>query len=432
MTRPARTRLLIVQTAALSRNVVEASPALEQALPGIVSDLSPVFPALTCPAQASFRTAAGPALHGVVANGRFDRVLCRADFWEQSAALVAGARIWDGFRQRGGRVGMLFWQQSLGERVDLVLSPAPIHKHGGGMIEDCYSQPPDLYPRLCDRVGGPFRLRSYWGPLASRRSTEWIAAAAGELLRIPEKRPDLLLCYLPHLDYDLQRHGPDDAARLRGAADALAGPLHRLVTAGREAGYKVLVWGDYAMAPARRAVFPNALLRRAGLLETRRVGRRLYLDLYRSRAFALVDHQIAHIYVRDPSAVGAVCACLEAAPGLDVLLDQAALPHPESGEFIAVAEADAWFAYPWWESPGEAPDFARHVDIHRKPGYDPCELFFGQLLPPAVSLNTAKVRGTHGRPEAPACFATDIDLDRCPADIADLGACLRAWLDRTP
>ncbi len=430
MTKPAK-QLLIIQAAALSRNVVDASPVLRRALPGAVNDLAPVFPALTCPAQASFRTATDPALHGVVANGRFDRVVCRTDFWDQSAGLVAGPRIWDGFRQGGGTVGMLFWQQSLGEQVDLVLSPAPIHKHGGGMIEDCYSRPAELYPRLCRRVGGAFRLRSYWGPLASRRSTEWIAAAAGALLRTPQERPDLLLCYLPHLDYDLQRHGPDDTVRLRRTADALAVPLHRLVTAAREAGYKVLVWGDYGMTSARRAVFPNALLRRAGLLETRRVGRRLYLDLHRSRAFALVDHQVAHIHVRDPSALEAVRACLDAAPGLDALLDHAALPHAESGELIAVAETDAWFAYPWWERPAEAPDFARHVDIHRKPGYDPCELFFGRFFPPGVSLDTARVRGTHGRPDTRTCFATDADLDRCPADIVDLGACVREWLERS-
>ena len=282
-------RLLIIQTAALSRNVVATASALRQALPGPPVDSRPVFPALTCPAQASFRTATAPAMHGMVANGRFDRAARRTEFWGQSAAWVHGKRIWEKFRENGGTVGMLFWQQSLGECVDLLLTPAPIHKHGGGMIEDCYSTPPPLYRYLCDRVGGPFRLRHYWGPLASRRSTEWIAAAAAAILRSPQYRTDVLCCYLPHLDYTLQRHGPDDPARLQRSAEALARPLRQLVDAGRDAGYAVLVWGDYAITPARRAVFPNRVLRRAGLLEVRQLGARTYLDFFRSRAFAMVD-----------------------------------------------------------------------------------------------------------------------------------------------
>lgn len=422
--------LLIIQTAGLSRNVVAISPNLRAALPGPALDLGAVFPALTCPAQASFRTATAPANHGIIANGRFDRTARRTDFWNQSAFLNPGERIWGEFRKTEGTVGLLFWQQSLGEQVDLLLSPAPIHKHGGGMVEDCYSTPPKLYRHLCDRIGGPFRLRHYWGPLASKHSTEWIATATTAILRSPQYRPDLLCCYLPHLDYGLQRYGPDAPDRVHRDAEELAHHLHQLVDAAHDAGYAVLVWGDYAMSPARRAVFPNRILRRAGLLEVRHVGRRTYLDLFRSRAFAMVDHQIAHVYLLDRTAAGPVRDCLESTPGLEVLLGHTALPHPNSGEFIAVAEPDAWFAYPWWTSPREAPDYATHVDIHRKPGYDPCELFFGGFFPPGVSLDTHRVRGTHGRTELMPCFATDMDLETPPENLVALGAGVRQWLMR--
>jgi len=423
-------RLLIIQAAGLSRNVLELSPTLRDALPGPALDLGAVFPALTCPAQASFRTATAPAVHGIVANGQFDRATRRTEFWNQSAFLIPGDRIWSEFRAGGGTVGMLFVQQSLGEQADLLLSPAPIHKHGGGMIEDCYSTPPQLYRHLCNRIGGSFRLRHYWGPLASKRSTEWIAAAAATILRSPQYRSDLLFCYLPHLDYGLQRYGPDASDRVQRDAEELACHLRKLVDAGRDAGYTVLVWGDYAMAPARRTVFPNRSLLRAGLLDTRRVGQRTYLDLFRSRAFAMVDHQVAHVYLLDSTAAASVRDCLESTPGVEVLLDHAALPHSGSGEFIAVAEPDAWFAYPWWNSPRESPDFATHVDIHRKPGYDPCELFFGGFFPPSVSLDTRRIRGTHGRTELAPCFATDMELDTFPKDIVALGAGVRQWLAR--
>ena len=426
-------RLLVVQAAALGHDLLAARSAT--AWQGLTfKPLEPVFPALTCPAQATFRTGLAPTGHGVVANGFFFRDLGRPLFWEQSAGLVTGARIWDRFRAAGGKVAMLFWQQSLGEAVDAVISPAPIHKHHGGMIEGCHSQPADLYPRLRAAVGADFRLRQYWGPLASAKSSRWIAHATAALLGDADHAPDLCLTYLPALDYDLQRHGPD-SAQARQALDELFAELTELSAASTRYGYEMLVFGDYAIGKvAGGAVFPNRLLRAAGLLAARDVNGRLYLDPHQGRAFAVVDHEVAHVYLRAESDRARVAELLTAAPGVGQVLgreEQAALgvAHARSGDLVLVAAPGHWCAYPWWLTDGEAPDYAGHVDIHNKPGYDPCELFFG-WPPMSVSRDTARIRGSHGRtgPDRKAAWAATCDLGREPRTLADLAEAVRTWL----
>lgn len=392
-------KLLVVQCAALGHELWRHRAAADFWASLAPAMVRPVFPALTCVAQASFRTALGPGRHGMVANGFLERRLHRAMFWEQSAELYEGERIWADFRRRGGTVGQICWQQSLGLDADLVLSPAPIHKHHGGMIQDCYSRPPGLYARLCRELGASFNLRDYWGPLTSRRATAWIAGATAALLASGEA-PDLLLTYLPHLDYDLQRHGPDGPQAGKAFAE-LERCLGRLLAAARLAGYGILVWGDYAITPARQVAWPNRALRAAGLLAVREVRGRWYADLHASRAFALVDHQVAHVHLHDPADLSAACDVLARVPGVARVATAAemALDHPRAGELVVVAEPGAWFAYPWWESPAQAPDYAGHVDIHNKPGFDPCELFFAKWPPFSVCQDASRIRGTHGLAE---------------------------------
>jgi predicted AlkP superfamily pyrophosphatase or phosphodiesterase len=393
-----------------------------------------VFPALTCTAQASFRTASEPAAHGLVANGVFNRQLNRPMFWEQSSRLVAGPRIWDEFRSQGRRVGMMFWQQSLGESVDLVLSPAPIHKHHGGMIQDCYSQPPGLYARLCERLGGAFKLRQYWGPLASAKVGDWIAAATAAVMADRELACDLLLTYLPSLDYDLQRFGPRHA-KSRAALKRTLAQLGLLVQAAKREGYDVLVFGDYAIANVSAAAFPNRALLEAGLMSVRDVRGMLYPDFHTSRAFAMVDHEIAHVYLRDPADMPAVRQTLQALP-VQCLPEeekrgQAPISNDEIGaspHFSIVAKEGHWLAYPWWTDKRQAPDFAAHVDIHNKPGYDPCELFFG-WPPPSVSQDTARIRGSHGRvgPGREIAWASTLPLGEA-CTLLDLAAAVQRIL----
>ncbi len=403
-------RLLAVQAAALGWDLVQRYGA-EAGLPRdlLFAPLIAPFPAVTCTAQATFRTAAGTASHGIVGNGWLDRESRKTTFWEQSAALVRGPRFWQEARAAGVRVAMLFWQQSLGEEVDMVLSPAPIHKHGGGMLDTCYSRPAHLYGALSKRLGAPFRLRHYWGPLASVRGSRWIARATAEVLSGDlAPAPDLCMTYLPALDYDLQRHGPGHA-RARLALAALTEDLKLLQAACEQHGYEMVVFGDYAIREVKgEALFPNRRLREAGWLQVREVAGRCYPDLYASRAVAVVDHQVAHVYVQKQQDLAAVRDVFEKMSGLDTILDRsdqevAGVAHARGGELLLVAAPQRWFAYPWWTRHGEEPDYAGHVDIHNKPGYDPCELFFGGWPPGSVSRDTRRIRGSHGRADTQHC-----------------------------
>ena len=391
-------KLLIVQVAALGHDFLCSHHGLTWE--GLeVKAADSIFPALTCPVQASFRTAAAPAVHGMVANGIFDRCLMKPLFWEQSSRLVQGPRIWQNFRQAGKKVAMLFWQQSLGEDVDILLSPAPIHKHHGGMIQDCYAKPDGLYASLCTQIGRPFDLKHYWGPLASHKASDWICSATEKVISDVTLAPDLCMTYLPVLDYDLQRYGPESPQAKRAVTQVLD-QLSRLKRCADRSGYDLLVFGDYAIAPcANGALYPNRLLQEAGLLATRAIRNMQYPDFHASRAFALVDHEIAHVYVQ--SDVARVRTTLEAMPGIDRVLQgdalgQAGLNNRRTGDLVLVAKPGNWFAYPWWTDRREAPEYAGHVDIHNKPGYDPCELFWG-WPPGSVSRNPDRLQGSHGR-----------------------------------
>jgi predicted AlkP superfamily pyrophosphatase or phosphodiesterase len=388
-----------------------------------------VFPALTCTTQASVRTASLPSRHGMVGNGLFFRNLKKVMFWEQAASLVEGPRIWDEARQtKNARVGMMFWQQSLGEQVDVVLSPRPIHKHDGGMIQDCHSVPESLYAAISGHLGKPFNLMDYWGPMASGKSSEWIVGALEYTMA--NEAPDLLFGYLPHLDYDLQRYGPDHR-RSRKAASALIKMLERFIRSCQVQDYDYVIYGDYEIFPVSRgAIFPNRRLADAGLFRTREIQGMLYPDFFNYDAFAMVDHEIAHVYVSDPAKIEFVRQTFIGLAGVSNVWtrEEAAdvgLNHPRSGELILLAEPGAWFAYPWWTNKREAPDYATHIDIHNKPGYDPCELFFG--WPPfSVSLNTDRVRGTHGR-LCDVAWCTSIQRPHEFRDLIELGDWLGKW-----
>ncbi len=428
-------KILVVQVAALSWDIIKShSNANINGLQFYPADS--VFPAVTCTVQASFRTGMLPAEHGMVANGLFYRQLKKVMFWEQSAAQVAGQRIWDEFRDKGGTVGMMFWQQSLGENVDAVISPAPIHKHHGGMIQDCYSRPADTYQLLCNKLKKTFNLMHYWGPLASAKSSQWITDAtcamiAGKI----NKAPDLLFTYLPGLDYDLQRFGPGDA-RTEKSKNMVLNQIKQLVEVATDNGYEILVFGDYAIVDCNGgAVYPNKALRDADLLSLRKVKNMHYVDLYNSRAFAVVDHEIAHIHIARQEDIPVVAEVLRNTPGIEIIMDEeakkkAGVLHPAAGELMAVAEDGYWMSYRWWDAPGQAPDYAAHVDIHNKPGFDPCELFFG-WPPGSVSSNDNRVGGTHGKTghgRKVACASSCIDS--LPDNLIDLSAELKTWLGK--
>ena len=422
----AKRKLLVIDVAALGWNLVSHLPEFRPA--------EAIFPAVTCPVQASFRTGQPTGGHGLVANGLFFEDLRKVLFWEQSARLVEGPRIWEDFRKRGGTVGMMFWQQSLGENVDLVMSPWPVHKHSGGMIQSCHTVPSNLEQRVNEKIGRPFNLMNYWGPLANHKSSDWIVDAICAVMEMPDVAPDLLLTYIPHLDYDLQRYGPDGAEAVK-SLDVVLGYFDRIKKACEVNGYDWLIFGDYAIeAVTKGAVFPNRRLREVGLFGTRDVKGMAYPDFYSGRAFAVSDHGVAHVYCRDAAAVTEARAALETLPGVAEVLDkeqQAArgLAHRRSGDLVLVADAGTWFAYPWFADKREAPDFAGHVDIHNKPGYDPCELFFG-WPPGTVSFNTAKIHGTHAsnRPGMEIAWSTSLDLPAAPKTQLELSRIVQDWM----
>jgi predicted AlkP superfamily pyrophosphatase or phosphodiesterase len=280
-------------------------------------------------------------------------------------------------------------------------------------------------------VGHPFKLHQYWGPLASVKSSRFIAEAVSACLSETDA-PDLVLTYLPGLDYDLQRFGPEHP-RSAKAYQQVSTDISILWKAATSNGYEVVVVGDYAITPVTdNAIFPNRALRDAGLFSTRTIKKMAYPDYYASKAFAVVDHQVAMVHVFDRSALAQVKAVLMALPGVDQVLDAAAqqplgIAHPRAGDLFLMAKKGSWFAYPWWTDKREAPDYATHVDIHNKPGYDPCELFFGRT-PFQVSMDTSKIKGTHGRTDSDCDVALLSSIPLQAASFQELTTNLREWL----
>ncbi len=307
----------------------------------------------------------------------------------------------------------------MGADTDWTVTPRPIYYADGRKEPDCYTTPPSLHTDLTARFGA-FPLFQYWGPTAGIASSRWIAAAARHLMAA--ERPDLTLVYVPHLDYDLQRYGPDHPAAVRAAraVDAVIAPL---LDDAAGAGVAAVVLSEYGITAVRRPVDINRALRRAGLLHVHTQDGMEYLDPWTSAAFAVADHQLAHVYVRDAADTEAVARLLADLDGVAEVLDDAGkkaagLDHPRSGELVAVAAEDAWFTYYYWLDDRRAPDFARLVEIHRKPGYDPAELFFDpadrwakaraalalarkraglRYAMDVVPLDPSSVRGSHGR-----------------------------------
>jgi len=387
-------RLLVIQCAALSHDIVQRYAPKVAGL-----DFKPLqapFPGLTCPVQAAFRTGTEASEHGMVANGVYDRDLKKVLFWEQAASLVNGPRIWDGMREQNKQTAMLFWQQSLGESTEVLLSPRPIHKHSGGMIQACYSKPSGMYKQIQHKLLKGFNLMHYWGPMASAKSSAWITKATIEIMAQVPEAPHLIFSYLPHLDYDLQRFGPDHSKAAK-ATTQLCRFLDQLIEAAKVFDYEVLVYGDYAIEAVTAApVYPNQVLKDHGYMAVQEVKGMQYPDLFSSRAFAMVDHQIAHVYIPNPTDISRVASLLSGVEGIADVQDanKQQQRSDRSGELLLLAKPGTWFAYPWWKTPHHAPDFAGHVDIHNKPGYDPAELFFG--FPPKVCQDATRVKGTHG------------------------------------
>jgi len=410
---------------------------------GAMRPLGTVLPAVTTTVQTSFVTGLPPGEHGIVGNGWYFRDLSEVWLWRQSNRLVHGERLWDAARARDPAFtcANLFWWYNMYSSADVGVTPRPMYPADGRKIPDCYAEPPELRDELTGLLGR-FPLFHFWGPTADIVSSRWIGRAALHVRRT--RAPTLTLVYLPHLDYNLQRLGPrhpDLAADLRDV-DAVCGEL--IADADRD-GAAVMVVSEYGVTEVSRPVHVNRALREAGLVRVREELGRELLDAGASEAFALADHQVAHVYVRREERASEVKELLETLPGVERVLDadgkrELGIDHPRAGDLVAVSHADSWFTYYYWLDDARAPDFARTVDIHRKPGYDPVELFVDpairfprlaigwrllrkalgfRVLMDVIGLDASLVRGSHGRPtdrpeEGPLVISSEPAL--LPAD----------------
>ncbi len=403
--------------------------------------ITPITPAVTCSMQAALTTGKTAAEHGIICNGlythdnpalhpyldddSFPEFRRQISFWEQSSKLLQSPRFWAG---KSIRTAMLFWQQSMPDAADIVLTPKPEHTADGKTIASCWSRPRDLYGRLSAKLGA-FPLHQYWGPMASLPSSQWIINAAMEIWR--NDPVELQLVYVPHLDYNLQRLGPDHHAVAKDAADvaALLTPLVEMVR--KDDGIPVIA-GDYSMNSVSTAIFPNRALRDAGLLKTRPdEDGKLLIDFSASRAVAMVDHQIAFVYSA-ADAVDQARNVLQSLHGIGTLAvsgeekNHLGLNTPRAGQIIALSRADAWFAHDWWHNDAEKPRWQFSVDIHRKPGYDPRELFFDPVHK-CIAQDTALVKGSHGVISA-ADRQPVLLSDAAPPDACVPAVRIAAWL----
>lgn len=365
---------------------------------GSYGSFEPSFPAVTCSVQASIFSGTFPSKHGIIANGYYDEILKQVSFWEQSSDLVNSPRIWDLLKKNNPSFisGLLFLQNSLYANSDIVITPKPIHLDNK-MIMWCYSKPENFYEKITQSIGN-FDLRSYWGPLSSLKSSQWIIDSAKKTIQ--NYLPDLLVVYLPHLDYASQKFGPDSNEFKESVfeLDNLIGDFLLFLNQEFQNKYEIMILSEYSFNNVNKSISPNLLLRQHGLLSTRRIEEKDYMDYEYSKAFAMVDHQIAHVYIK-PGYEDEVYSILEK-ENLGTILDnklqkQFKIDHPKSGNLILCSNINSWFNYYWWEDVKYAPDFTFNVDIHRKPGYDPLELFF-DFKTKQISHDTSLVKGSHG------------------------------------
>jgi predicted AlkP superfamily pyrophosphatase or phosphodiesterase len=396
------------------------TPHLNSLLPASIP-IGTMIPAVTCSVQATYLTGTLPSSHGIVGNGWYFRELGEVLFWRQSNRLVQGEKIWHEARRRNSEftVANSFWWFAMNSDVDWAVTPRPLYCADGTKHPDCYTVPLGLRDRFNSELG-QFPLFKFWGPATSIDSSEWIGKAA--MIIEKEHQPTLHLVYLPHLDYCLQKFGlKGDISSDLQEIDSLCG---RLIDFFRNRECRVMVLSEYGINDVSRVIHPNRILREAGLLSVKTDLGKEYLEPYTSRAFAVSDHQLSHIYVRNSRDISAVKEIFSGMPGVGHVLEHdgkvaSGLAHERSGDVVLVSDADSWFSYYWWEDDAKAPDYARTVNIHAKPGYDPCEL----LIDPAIHLPKAKigwtlakkllgfrylmdvipldaslVRGSHGRP----------------------------------
>ncbi|MDG2308260.1 MAG: alkaline phosphatase family protein [Candidatus Binatia bacterium] len=382
-------RTVVLDVVGLTQSLIGPHTPRIAAFAKEMATVDAVVPAVTCTAQSTYMTGRAPRDHGIVANGWYFRDLSEVWLWRQSNRLVQGDKIWDVGRAKDASFtcANTFWWYAMATRADVTLTPRPLYCADGLKLPDFYAYPLHLRDEFNEKLG-TFPLFNFWGPNTSIESSDWIAKSAIEVEERYE--PTLQLVYLPHLDYCLQREGPKaDLSKDLSEIDAVVGGL---IDHFENKGCRIVVLSEYGIVPVSRPVYPNRLLREAGLVEVKVDLGKEYLDPGASRAFAVTDHQIAHVYVCNEADRAAVKELFTGVPGVGQVLGEEGkrafgLDHERSGEIVLLSEPDSWFAYYFWQDDDKAPDYARMVEIHRKPGFDPCELY----IDPELTLPYAKV-----------------------------------------
>ncbi|HLX96087.1 MAG TPA: alkaline phosphatase family protein [Verrucomicrobiae bacterium] len=453
-------RLAVINVVGLTESLIgEHTPRIaEFRKRGTLAQIAPAFPAVTCTAQSNYLTGKLPAQHGIVGNGWYHRELSEIQFWKQSNRIVQSPKIWDALHASTPDAGRrtpapfaaanLFWWFNMYSSVDYSLTPRPMYPADGRKLFDVYSWPYSIRTEI-KRDLGEFPFFGFWGPAAGIKTpqgsvdcaTRWIAESAKWIEN--KYSPTLNLIYLPHLDYNLQRHGPYGLTPLTrsGFARTTLSPLTRgegkqssdaassslsppsgersgargtsqinpviipdlhaidtivgdLIDFFSKHGVLVVLLSEYGITNVDTPIHLNRVFRQQGWLAVKDELGREILDAGASQVFAVADHQVAHIYLNEVSLEKPVRELLEKTEGVESVLGKAGkivagIDHPRAGDLMAVAKGNAWFTYYYWLDDARAPDFARTVDIHRKPGYDPVELF----LDPAISLPKLKIAG---------------------------------------
>ncbi|MEX2233218.1 MAG: nucleotide pyrophosphatase/phosphodiesterase family protein [Cyclobacteriaceae bacterium] len=411
-------KTVVIDIVGLSSSLIgEHTPFLKKYLEGrSLSTITPMLPAVTTSAQSTYVTGKLPSEHGIVGNGWYDRMDCEVKFWKQSNKLVLSEKIWERAKKQDPRFTFsnMFWWYNMYSSADYAVTPRPNYLADGRKMPDCYSSPPELRDEL-QRELGQFPLFQFWGPGANIKSTQWIADAS--IFTDRKYDATLTLVYLPHLDYCLQKYG-QDFSRIKNELKEIDGVVEQLVSYYAKKHARIILLSEYGITNVKNPVALNRILREQGLLQVR-VERGLeLLDAGASRAFAVADHQVAHIYINDQSVTRKVKSILEKVDGVELALDRSeqgryGIDHERAGDLVVMANDQSWFTYYFWLDDSKAPDYARTVDIHKKPGYDPVEMFMSSKLLAAykllrkkaalryvmdvIPLEASLVKGSHGR-----------------------------------
>lgn len=441
-------KTVVIDIVGLSSGLIgEHTPFLKQYIRNkSLHTISPMLPAVTTSVQSTYLTGKWPHEHGIVGNGWYDHDDAEIKFWKQSNKLVQGEKIWDKAKRIDPEFtcSKMFWWYNMYATADYSVTPRPNYLADGRKMPDCYSHPATLRDELQKELG-VFPLFQFWGPGANIKSTQWIADAS--VITDKKYNPTLTLIYLPHLDYCLQKFGQDFTMISKDLTE-IDNVVEQLVSHYTNAGARVILLSEYGITNVNRPVYLNRVLRENGLLNIR-VERNLeLLDAGASAAFAVADHQVAHIYINDKQVASKVRSIIEKTPGVELVLDkteqqQYHIDHERSGDLVVMADANSWFCYYFWLDDSKAPDYARVVDIHKKPGYDPVEMFMTSKLRAAykllrkkaalryvmdvIPLDATLIKGSHGRintpPSSHPVLIPDIKLEKNelqPTDVYDV------------